>query len=190
MHKKLLSTFIFVFTVGLFFQPFLASAASIYIKQPVDRIKTGEEFVLKVYIDTASKEINALEGSIKIDGDLQINSIDTKNSIFNLWPEEPKISNQEIYFAGGTPGGVFGKDLRVFDIFLTSKSIGQISFSGDNIKAYLNDGNGTNFLVNPISSKIKINLEVRKSNSLFWAIIILFFVYYFYRFFKKRKNEK
>ena len=191
MKKKLFIISIFIILVGIFFRPSFAKALNIHIEQPIDAIKVGEKAVFKVYVDTENKEINVLEGNLKIKGEIEITSIDINNSIFNLWPNEPKIFNQEISFVGGIPGGVFGKNLRVFDVSIIPKSGENISFIADNIVAYLNNGIGTKVLAKPMNFEIKIGEQkVKKNNSLFFAIILLLFTFYFYRIFKNRKIKK
>jgi hypothetical protein len=107
-------------------------------------LKIGEASTIKIFINTEEKEINVIEGKIKINGPAKIEAIDTRGSIFSLWPEEPKLlNNQEINFTGGIPGGVYGKDLRLFNFTIVPMGKGEITIEPVGIMAYLNDGKGT-----------------------------------------------
>ncbi|MFA6301303.1 MAG: hypothetical protein WC609_03050 [Candidatus Paceibacterota bacterium] len=190
MKKFFFFAFIFIITISLLPKISFANTLNVYIKEPT-RIIVGEPAMFKIYVDTGDNEINVLEGSLEIGGSLDIVGVSIEKSIFSMWPNEPSISGQKISFTGGTPGGVFGKDLRVFDLSIIPRSAGTISFSSQNMAAYLNDSFGTEVLSAPVNYKILVKeKEEIKNNWFFFGIIIILVIFYFYRILKKRKNEE
>ena len=130
--------------IGFLLKPPSAQALTINFDKSISQISVGDTILVKVFIDTEGKEINTIEGALDINGQVKISSINTGGSIFDLWPEEPKLlNNQEISFTGGTEGGIYGKDLRLFNFTITPTNEGDIIFQPKGITAYLNDGIGT-----------------------------------------------
>ncbi len=162
MNKKFLTAFIF-FSLAILVRPVPASALSIYIDKPNSIINVGDSTVVKIFIDTEGKEINTIEGILKVNGTTNASSLNTGGSVFNLWPEKPSISNtQEIYFTGGTEGGIYGKNLRLFNFTVTPTIEGIISIEPKELFAYLNDGTGTKIIGSNTGFEIKVE---KKSES-------------------------
>jgi hypothetical protein len=159
MNKKI--SFIIIpllLMLHVFFGTSQANAVNIYPDESVSSINVGEPTLVKIFIDTEGKEINSIEGFLKISGDVKISEVNTGGSVFNLWPEKPEIiNNQEISFTGGTEGGVYGKNLRFLNFIITPISEGSIVFNPYEIRSYLNDGLGTKILYT--NSSFKINAK-------------------------------
>lgn len=172
MNKKLLFTFIvFALMIGILVRPSHAFALGLNFDASISKISVGNTTLVKVYVDTAGKEINALQGTLQITGPVKISGVDTGGSIFNLWPEQPElVQNQEITFTGGTGGGVYGNKLRVFNFYITPISEGNITFTPVGLTGYLNDGLGTTLAGDKTSFTTEVvgqsdNSKVSKSSS-------------------------
>jgi hypothetical protein len=154
-----------LFLTIFFWGSFSASALTVYTYEKFSDLKIGEASTIKIFINTEEKEINVIEGKIKINGPVKISDINITGSIFSMWPEKPEFStNQEINFTGGVEGGVYGKDLKLFVFTLTRMAEGKIIIKPTDVMAYLNDGKGTklknsnsNILVNTGNMKNSIS---------------------------------
>lgn len=154
---KKLKYSILLFSIAIFISySHSAFAISIYPDKEIKEIPVGNPYLIKILINTDGQEINAIEGIIKINNLATVSSVNTGGSIFNLWPESPKIStNQEINFTGGTEGGIYGKDLRLLNFTVTPSVVGDINISSNNLFVYLNDGNGTKIKVSDLDFNVK-----------------------------------
>ncbi len=140
----------------LFWIPFHAFALNVVVETPQDIVRAGDTILVKVRIDTGDKEINALEGMLKVNGPAKINSVSTAGSIFSLWPTKPSIKDSVISFAGGSPSSAFGRDLNLFVINLTLTGTGPVTIAGSDLVGYLGDGKGTSFSGTPSSYKLQV----------------------------------
>ena len=125
------------------FAPAAARAMTIYTRNPSAPIEVGDTLLVKILINTGGKEINALEGTLNIIGSAKVTAMKTGGSVFSLWPNKPSLSGEEISFVGGTPSGVYGSALRLFNIAIEPQSAGVLSIKLKEATAYLNDGKGT-----------------------------------------------
>jgi len=171
--------------------PLSVFSASVHIENNLEKIPINEEFILKIYLDTKGQEVNVIEGSINVEEGLDILSIEKNNSIFSLWPDVPEILENKIFFVGGIPGGVFGKDLRVFDIKIIAKKYGKFSVSSDELNLYLNDGIGTRIKVDPFVYEINTTRDgnLNKNTILLLITIIFLCIFLVYKINKKYKNK-
>lgn len=124
--------------------PLTAEGAALFFIPQSQTVYQGDSFIVEVWMDSESDEINAVEIGLAFPADL-LEAVDFSkgNSILTLWPYEPKIQNGEITFLAGAPGGFSGKGLLAKISFLgkeTGKS--EISFK-ENSKVLLNDGKAT-----------------------------------------------
>ncbi len=120
-----------------------ASALTLYVEQPSREIKVGDTVLLNVYVDTGGAEINVIEGSIRVLGNVVIESVNTGGSVFSIWQTQPIIIGKEITFVGGTPVSVTGKNNKVVTIAIKPLSIGDIKLETLSFQGYLADGKGT-----------------------------------------------
>lgn len=153
---------IFLFLLILFGLTFWmgASAASIYSVSSQTQINENQNFSVTFYANTNSIYINNVEASIKFPNDLlSVESINTNGSIFTMWVEQPKFSNEAgtISFNGGIPNpGYLGSNGKIFSVIFRAKKVGDanISFSSANI--YANDGLGTDVTTGKTGVSVKI----------------------------------
>ncbi len=127
----------------------IASAATLNVSADPSSIAVGDTATFTVTIDTEGVPINAAEATIRYPQDLlEISSIDSSDSLFNFWVQEPSFSNDTgtITFLGGATNGYDGATLRLFRIHGKAKAEG----SGDMLitsgKITASDGDGTNVL--------------------------------------------
>jgi len=120
-----------------------ADALVLYTENTPGVVQKGDTVIVKVFVDTEGKEINALEGVVRVSGGVEIKSTNTGGSIFSLWPVYPSIQGKEISFTGGTPSSAFGNRLHVFSFAVTALKMGAVIFDTSEVSAFLADGNGT-----------------------------------------------
>ncbi len=75
---------------------------------------------------------------------MEFNDFSQGNSILTVLVEEPSVSNGEVLFTGGIPGGYQGADGLLAKIAFKASAVNQaeVKFS-DNSQVLLNDGKGT-----------------------------------------------
>lgn len=113
-------------------------------------ITLGNEFTTTVFLES-SVPINALEGMLRFDSErLEITNLNFRDSIADLWVEEPRYDNNQgtISFIGGTThhGGFVGSG-PVVEITFRSKAEGSAALYIDTIRVLRHDGSGTDATV-------------------------------------------
>ncbi len=162
---------ILVCLITIFF-PFSASAISLTVENKSNDIKVGDVVILDLYLSTdESEEINAVEGTINIDGDIKVKQIITAGSVFDLWPNTPSFEDSKISFVGGSASSVFGNKLKLFSVVAEIQSESEISFSPEYFNAYLNDGIGTKIALNDIKNNIRITDSSRDNKNEFETLL-------------------
>jgi len=157
MYKKL---FLFLFLIGFLIKPIPSYALNIFIEKSSNDVLVGETIKLKVLLDTEGQNINVLEGVFGFIGSADISNINTANSVFELWPEEPNLSlEKEVSFTGGVAGGISGSNLRVLNFDITPTTIGEITIEPKKLSGYLDDGLGTEV----VGSRNKFTIQVLDS---------------------------
>ena len=134
-----------------FLFPYHLFAAEIFYSDDVREVRAGTEFEIGVFLNAESENINAIEGILRFPADiLEFKELNDGNSIVNFWMERPHMEQGtrdkeqgEIVFSGITPGGFVGKRGLIFRITFLAKNEGNGKLEMQNIKALLNDGNGT-----------------------------------------------
>lgn len=152
-------TFYLIFVAVLLLLPTVyVQALSMSAQLPQEQLEIGKTSLIKISLENRdqAREINALEGVVKISSPKQVMSIITGGSIFNLWPVRPSLDQDSISFVGGTQSGVFGGSLRVFTLAVKPDSAKDIRISFEGVNAYLNDGKGTKVAVvgTPVTLKV------------------------------------
>jgi hypothetical protein len=151
-------SFLFIVT----FVPTTTEAATLYLEPNQALINPGDTLVMAVRINPEPGQcINAIDGVIEYDPQIQPVDISRGQSIFPLWVEEPTIDrdNNRITFAGGIPNGYCGRiqgDPRltneilkiVFQVPGMRIAFGEQSPTttvrfADATTVYLNDGRGS-----------------------------------------------
>lgn len=134
----------FIFSISQFLIFLPAEAATLYLIPQSQTIYQDDSFLVEARINTEGEEINAVEVGLAFPSDLlAVVDFSKGNSILTLWPQEPRIQEEEISFLGGIPGGFKGEGSLAKITFL-GKEIGksEINFK-ESSKVLLNDGKGT-----------------------------------------------
>lgn len=123
--------------------PVGAEAAEFRLESDLSNIGVGDEFLVSLQIDTQGESINALEGEIAFPEEtLELQTIQEKGSIVNLWIEGPHGEQGIVAFSGLTPGGYRGEGV-IFSLVFKAKSQGVGFITIGKEKALINDGQGT-----------------------------------------------
>ena len=129
-----------------------AAEALLYVSPPTALVTIGEEFTIRVMINTGDEEINAAEGSLAFDEkDLELVAIETEGSIFSSWVTPPTYNAEEgrIIFSGATaPGKSFsGEEGLLFSVRVRAlrNSASQVWFA-QGAAVLAADGKATNIL--------------------------------------------
>ena len=136
-------------------------AAEIFYSADVREVRAGTEFEIGVFLNAESENINAIEGILRFPADiLEFKELNDGNSIVNFWVEQSILrAENEIVFSGITPGGFLGKRGLIFRITFLARNEGNGKLEMQNIKALLNDGNGTAADISVSSLKIIVTSQ-------------------------------
>lgn len=139
--------FIFcLLTVGLLLAR-SALAANFSFSTDGKDLYIGDQFEVRVSIDTQGEDINAIEGKIDFPADsLQLLDVKTGNSLINFWIEKPDASSLatgQLIFSGMTPNGFNTKSGYLFSMIFQTVRGGNDTLSFSEVKALKNDGLGT-----------------------------------------------
>src|SRR3989344_8686064 len=109
----------FILAFSAIFLPCSVFASNIYIDTSHPDFYLGDTILFSVRVDSLNKNINAVEGSVRLDylaESVSLIDINTSGSQFSLWPLKPLPSegNTSISFAGGSPLGLNFKDAIIF----------------------------------------------------------------------------
>ena len=166
MKKFIYTISALVLLFGLFI-PMLSYAAEISLDIEKDSIATSEEFVVKVFLDTESVQVNAVEGVVVFSGaNLEfIESLDG-NSAVNFWIEKPHLSKVgEVSFSGITAGGFAGDKMFLFSVVFRSPNGGDGVLKFKNIRVLENDGIGTEVLTKNQPLRFTISKEINTNDN-------------------------
>lgn len=153
MIKKHYTIALLVLALAL---PCVSDAMTIQVEKPVEDVRVGDTVLLNVYVNTDGQEINAIDGSVTLDGDYEIRTVSTAGSIFEVWASKPSLEGNRITFVGGSTAGVFGSRLKVFSVAVKPLDSEGINFSANDVKIFLNDGKGTTIMAEGISKQIQV----------------------------------
>lgn len=155
-------TLFFLIFFCLFFS-LRVEGAVLFFEKSFQDYYLNDIFLIHLEIDTQAERINAVQAEINFPQEkLKVVDIIKENSIFSLWPEEPKLSNEggKIFFVGGIPFGFEGKGKILtiaFKVISAEKEeIKEINF-GENCMALLNDGLGSRAKLTTKNSQILIH---------------------------------
>lgn len=129
--------------------PFTVEAeAFLYLTPPKTNFNVDDEFFVSIKLNTGGTPVNAVKTVVYFPKDkLSIINISKDGSIFSLWPEEPKFSNDsgEISFLGGLPHpGFNGSDGQLLSIKFKAKDRGSVNLNFGESAVLASDGRGTN----------------------------------------------
>lgn len=137
--------------------PIFAFAAEIRLDARKTEIRSGEQFLVDVMIDS-KESLNAIEGRLAFpSGILKVVDIRDGNSVINFWLEKPHIAEfGAIVFSGITPGGFSGVDKKILSVVFESKNSGSASLALQNITALYNDGLGTKAAIENRGARVSV----------------------------------
>lgn len=165
------SLFISVLLVSVFnISVHNAFAQNVLLESATHTYKPGEQFLVEVSVNTLSKAINTVSGSISIPQNFTVSDIRSGNSVISIWITNPQLdAHNGISFAGGTPGGYNGSNGQLFSFILTSKQEGTFTLTEQNLKILLNDGNGTEAKSQPQTLALTISTKAGSTTTSFVA---------------------
>lgn len=150
IKNKFKKSFLLLSFVFLFFSFNISKieSATLQIETTSLAVKVGDSVTATVYVNSEGVSINNAEGIITVSPSiLEIQSVSTSGSNFNLWVEQPTFSNGVVLFNGGIPNpGYVGSRGKVLTIYMRAISNGtaSVNFQSANVRA--NDGFGTDVL--------------------------------------------
>jgi len=160
MNKVLI--FLIILILSFIIVPLVnAKSAFLYLDPSKESFDVGEEFSVSVKVGT-DFPINTVKTILHFPQDkLSILEISKEGSIFSLWAEEPKFSNEsgEFSFIGGVPHpGFVGDDGQIISIKFKAEDRGTVKLDWGESAILANDGKGTNIFT--YTKEGKYSLEV------------------------------
>lgn len=141
---------VFFFAASLFLTTYtVANAATLRLSPETGVYTAGQNFTVRVVVNTQGASINASDAKISFDpNDLSVVNVSRASSIFSLWTQEPTFSNVagSVSYGGGAPSGYVGNAGTVMSITFRAKHAGttNVVFSSGSVLAA--DGRGTNVI--------------------------------------------
>lgn len=161
--KSTFAVFLVLLILGLGFAS-VAEAATLYLSPSSSSSSVGNIVTVKVLVDTQGRAINNSDGIIQFPADsLEVLSISKNQSIFSIWVEEPKFSNNEgtISYNGGIPNpGYTGANGEILTATFKVKKTGPASIVFSDSTVRENDGRGTDILSSKLPATIQIGPAV------------------------------
>lgn len=156
-----------IFAVAFFVVSFSSVyAAELFVNASDSSVLEGEIIRLRVGVNTQGVSINNGESTIAFPSDLmQVVSIDTSSSIFDLWVNKPSFSNNTgtITFNGGVANpGFTGANGTLFWINARAKKAGLAGISLQSSFVRANDGLGTDILSSTRNTSVTIAKAAEK----------------------------
>lgn len=155
--RRIFQKILLTFFLGLIL-PQLVFAADIFFGAKTNEVRIGEQFEVKLFVNTPEESVNAFEGKITFPGDLvKVKEIRDGNSIINFWINKPKADDGAITFSGITPGGFQGNNSLIFSVIFEAKSEGVANFEINNARVLRNDGAGSQAVLTVASLEMKVS---------------------------------
>jgi len=169
-NKTILKLFIGISLLILAFSFFslpvkaATKSARLYFLPTSGTYEVGQNFSVRVSVDTGGQAINAVEDVLSFSKNtLQATSISKESTIVTLWVKDPIYNNSlgVISFAGGSPNPGFNGLGRIFRVYFSPIGVGPawISYSSS-AKVLANDGLGTNILASAGRADFTIKAKV------------------------------
>jgi|GEM_PF-852377 len=148
------STFVFFSVLFLCFFAFLpiftTFAADLYILPSSKDLNVGDTLNVAVYVDSIDQAMNAVSFKISYPEDLlKFVSLSKTGTIINLWVQEPKGGNGEVFAEGIVLNpGFTGSRGKILNITFKAIKSGNANLNFVSGAVLANDGLGTNILKN------------------------------------------
>lgn len=122
-----------------------AYASTLSVQTNLPTVNKGGLFTATVLLNTESKSINTIEGSLVYNPvEFTPERINIGSSFISFWVDKPtKNDSGTIHFSGIVPGGISADKGEIFNVVFRANVIGNVSLSIDNAQLLLNDGQGT-----------------------------------------------
>ncbi|HRH22980.1 MAG TPA: hypothetical protein PLB51_03285 [Candidatus Paceibacterota bacterium] len=157
--------FVFVF---FFVLPVVTFGATFSVETP-ESASLGEEFLVRVFVDTEGDVLNALSGSVPLEKkSFSIERIYDGESIVSVWVDRPLFdtNTSRIVFSGFTPGGFVGKHL-VFSFVVKAKESDVFETRVGEAVALKNDGEGSSASTVSLRGRTFVSQDVSTSTVAF-----------------------
>jgi len=140
-----------------------ASAATLYFYPQNLEIFEGENAIVEVRLNTEGGTINALELNGKLsNNNLSITSVDTSNSLIQIFIEAPQTDGTNFHFIGGTPGGFSGEGIvGRLNLKAVKTGNGILSFTGP-VKLLANAEEVKELTTKSLQSNLSVNLKPKE----------------------------
>ena len=192
-----ISFFVVVVMLAFFsFAPISKAMTEISFENNNQNIQAGNTFKIDLKISSLDKIVNVADGTILYDKNkLEIKKVETTNSIFNLWTEQPIFDNKigTLSFIGGASSGFKDINGQILSITFLAKKTGVTTIGFQDIfSVYASDGLGTqiNPWLKPLSFTINKNPTLLFIRYILLLLVFLFVIIKLFIKYKKRKNEK
>lgn len=133
-------------------------AAEFKITTPKPTINSQQKVKIEVIMGSKGEAINALEGKVFWPKEyFDLVAINDGNSIVNFWLTKPSVDVEGyLSFAGIIPGGYAESGGLLFGATLQTKKDGETEVSLKEVKALINDGEGTPAPITIVPLKLSI----------------------------------
>jgi hypothetical protein len=158
--------FVLFFAILMVFSTSPACASTLNISASASEIPPNGENVVSFELETEGEAVNAIEGSVRLEGSAcTISDIRTGISDIPFWVEHPKILSESVRFAGVIPGGRTD-NVTLFHLVLACPSEGLTNITVDGLRVLLNDGLGTETAshVQPFAVTVRAGATTTLSN--------------------------
>ncbi len=151
-----------VFLIAFLF-PAWAQALEVRLETQKASFHKGELITVDVFLD-ATDPVNVISAKlIYPERHLSLGGIVDGSSAVSLWIDRPKrTSSGEISFSGMTPGGIEGKENKVFSATFVADRPGDVAFGLIQGEAFLHDGLGS---AHPFETSLSISIDAGESLS-------------------------
>jgi len=156
MKDVILKILLAVFFVSL---PLSGKASVLYFDSQDYQLSVEGSLRADLLVDTQDKLVNAFEGIIVYRPDLlKLVDIKENNSIIDFWLVQPSADDNQgfVKFSGIIPGGYKGNRGQLFSLYFIAQKVGDSSLTIDKPKILLNDGLGTQDVLDVKFSSIKL----------------------------------
>ena len=141
---------VFAFTALIGTAALLDSSGSyIHIESSTQTVKAGESFTIDVFA-FAHVPVNAIDIKLRFPKEyVEIQGIDTGESVITLWTQEPIVENDTVILRGGTFRKGFRGDHKIATINAVAVETGLAQISVGEVLLLAGDGSGSKVAVTP-----------------------------------------
>ena len=126
-----------------------SSGSYIHLKSSTQSVKAGESFTIDVYA-FAHVPVNAIDIKLRFPKEyVQIEGIDTGDSVITLWTQEPYVEKDTVILRGGTFRKGFRGDHKIATINAVAVETGLAQISVGEVLLLAGDGSGSKVAVQP-----------------------------------------